>query len=262
MLGLGIMLPEVNKLSAGFSPHELGDLDYYFDANNTTGWSVSVGRVATVINRGLQDGFDFSQNSAGNRPTLVTSGGSNNKAYLNFDSSNSSCLFTSDDGETESDVPLGDYFTIFSVSYLNTTTNASYGTASMRKSGTNRWLFRQTLGASDQGIIVNWDSTGNTSDGTADTTMAETWVILVGKVYDDGGTDKVEMFVNNTTNGATTISNALSETDCLLNIGKANVGGQYMNGYVSEFGVYNKGLSTNQQERLTKYLSFKYGISI
>ena len=49
MLGLGIMLPEVNKLSAGFSPHELGDLDYYFDATNTTGWSVIFRKIRLVI---------------------------------------------------------------------------------------------------------------------------------------------------------------------------------------------------------------------
>ena len=72
----------------------------------------------------------------------------------------------------------------------------------------------------------------------------------------------IEMYVNNTTNGATTISNALADTNCLLNIGKGNVGGQYMNGYVSEFGVYNKALSSTQQERLTQYLSFKYAITI
>ena len=72
MLGLGIMLPQVNKVSAGFSPNELGELFYYIDANNTTGWTVSVNRVATAINRGLQSSYNFSQNSAGNQPTLVT----------------------------------------------------------------------------------------------------------------------------------------------------------------------------------------------
>ena len=263
MLGLGLDIPQTaSRGGATFSPSSLGDLSYYFDANNTTGWSVASGKIAIAKNRGLQRTFDFAQNNADNKPTLATSGGSNNRAYVHFDSSNSAWLFTSTDGETQSDVPLGDYYSVFSVSYLNTTTNGSYGTASMRKSGVNRWLFRQTLGGADQGIIVNWDGTGNTTDGTADTTMEETWVILFAKVFDDGGTAKVEMYVNNTTNGATTISNALADTNCLLNIGKGNVGGQYMNGYVSEFGVYNKALSSTQQERLTQYLSFKYAITI
>ena len=262
MLGLGIMLPQVNKVSAGFSPNELGELFYYIDANNTTGWTISVNRVATAINRGLQSSYNFSQNSAGNQPTLVTSGGSNNKAYLNFDSSNSAVLFASDDGETQNDVPLGDYYTIFAVTRLDTTTNGNYGISSMRKTGLNRFMFRQVLGGVDQLQLSNWDSSGLVTDGTADTTQAETWVITVGKVYDDGGTTKVEAFINNASNGSQTISNALADDNCILNIGKGNVGGQFYDGFISEFGLYNKALTTGQQQRLTKYLSFKYGISI
>ena len=265
MLGLGLDIPQTaSRGGATFSPNSLGDLSYYFDANNTDGWTTAGGRVETVINRGIQRTIGFSQDEEDNRPSLVTSGGSNNKAYLSFDSSNNACLFTSDDGSTPKDAPLGKYYSVFAVSYLNTTSDGNYGISSMRKSGLNRWLFRQVLNSAtvDQTQLANWDDTGLVTDGTADTNMGETWVINFGKVYDDGGTTKVEAFVNNATNGAQTISNDLVDTDCLLNIGKANTGGQYMNGFISEFGLYNKALSSPQQQRLMQYLSFKYGITI
>ena len=264
MLGLGIDIPSTQKGITGFSPMEVGDLSYYFDANNTTGWSITAGRIALIKNRGLQTDYDFAQPTSLNSPTWSETGGSNNKAYVGFDSSNSASMFTSDDGgDTVSDVPLGDYYTIFAVSYLNTTTSpANYGLACMRKTGLNRWLFRQVLGGTDQVQLSNWDASAIKTDGTADTTMAETWVIAIGKVYDDGGTDTVEAYVNNTTNTGQAIANALVDTVCALSIGKGNLAGQYMDGYISEFGVYNKALTTGQQERLTNYLSNKYAITI
>lgn len=243
------------------SPTNFSGLFLWLDANDTT--TIITGSVNAVSTWSDKSGGgrNFTQATAGSRPTYQTSS-FNSRPSINFDG-NSDFL-------TYSSVTSYSKFTVFAV--FNVQNNATMQTQDIFNKvyfyalGVNDFPFRGIAAAPTVvGLAVQVDGGGDfTGDKTATSSAAPNTNYIFTSYHD-------QINLITTLNGVTgqTIPSTvtLSSTAAPYAIGRAGAengggaGSSYYKGNMAELIMYTSSLSLSQQSDIRRYLGNKWGVS-
>ncbi len=189
--------------------------------------------------------------SASYKPHLNTSG-INGKSILDFDGADDALIAAHSASLTiNADLSMLTVITRHTLRYHSIIAKTSSNKPSsydfwLNNSGNNRMVFLRGNGS---GSYSSWASTGFNIN---------TPVILA--VTMEGTASK--HYLNGVTNGSSTISTTMGDTGNPLYIGNRVDGYNELDGYMAETLLYNVALTDSERQKVEKYLSDKWGITI
>lgn len=241
----------------GIVPTDLPTLFLWLDANDITTISTgSVNAVATWADKS-GGGRNFTQGTAGSRPTYQT-GSFNGKPSINFNGSSNFLTYSSGTSYSK--------FTVFLV--LNTQNNATmqqqniFGKIYFYALGTSDFPFNIYALPTVTSIASYVDGGGNYTVEYQSTSSASPNTNYVFSSYYDQ--TNLVTTLNGVTGQTTPASITLSSTAAPYAIGRSgleNGGGTgtgYYKGNIAELIMYTSSLSTAQQKDIRTYLSNKW----
>ena len=241
------------------SPTAISDCSYWFDHTNeptlsttTTGGGIV---VDTVKNLGSKSEYLMSQQGADSIKPLKVAG-TRNLPALEFDGVGTYMALTLvSDPTTEVDITLGADVTFWAVSDNVPDASMHQGIIVARDSDRYRTFYHKN------GSTILFSAYG--SPGASDTVAPadETIPALIMSIADETAST-IDVYFNGTSDGSTATPASLNTGAHKVWAGKGAPSDHYLTGTISEWGIFEKALDSEEIAFMEDYISQKYGITM